>query len=377
MKIFIALYLISSYLCYASLDDEHFTTESKPLRITIVTDTYRPTINGVTIVLEETKKALEELGHYVTMITPQSFYSVPYLLDPAIRISITWPSTVSKMIEESKPDALHIATESTLGIMARIYANSNKLKFTSSYHTCIPEYLKIHLGVPLSWTYAILRWFHNSAIRTMVPTQSMRELLLSWNFNHIDLWSHGVDLETFTKSPNASPTLKIPEKTQPVFLYAGRVATEKNIEAFLDLDLPGTKWIVGDGPHLKTLKHKYESKNIYWAGMIRSRSELAHFYAAADVFVFPSKTDTFALVILEAMACGCPVAAYPVTGPIDILGDSPIGALDDDLGTACLKALTINRKAVRAYAEQFTWAKTTAQFLENLSINQTGKDKIA
>jgi glycosyltransferase involved in cell wall biosynthesis len=272
------------------------------------------------------------------------------------------------MIKESRPDALHIAVEGPLGWLARYYANSHNIKFTTSYHTCVPEYLKIYFGIPLSWGYSLLRYFHAPAIRTMVTTQSMKERLASKGFKHISIWSRGVDLKTFNPHPSTLPPLNLPLKTHPIFLYVGRIAPEKNIEAFLDLNLPGIKCVVGDGPYLALLKNKYRATNIYWVGKIQSRFELAHFYATADVFVFPSKTDTFGNVLLEAMACSLPVAAYPVTGPLDIIENASIGALDEDLRKACLKALTIDRKAVRTFAEKFTWKKTTEQFIGSLHI---------
>ncbi len=363
MNIFLLVFLIISI--YASTEEQEIPPNNlkTSLRITIITDCAPPKIGGVEILLDRLTNELEKKGHIVTLISPKDFYSIriPYSNH---HLSLTWPSTVTKLIEESNPDAVHVVATGILGLFTRSYGKSHK--YTASYHLSAPEYWQQNLHIPLSLGYEIFKWFLAPAVKTLVPSVSLRARLIEKGFKNTVLWSHGVDLETFTTSPSTPAPLSLPNKIGSAFLYVGRVVVNKNLEAFLELDLPGIKWVVGDGPQLEPLKRKYGSTNICWIGEISSRQELAHFYANADVFVLPSKAETFGLVLLEAMACGCPVAAYPVTGPIDILGDSPVGALDEHLGKACLKALTIDRKAVRNFAEQFTWEKTAGQFVKNL-----------
>jgi glycosyltransferase involved in cell wall biosynthesis len=238
------------------------------------------------------------------------------------------------------------------------------MSFTTAYHTRFPEYVAARLRIPLAWSYRILRRFHAPAARVMAPTPTVVADLEANGFRNAVLWSRGVDVETFNPTPSGPNPRDFLKETRPVFLYVGRVAVEKNVEAFLSLDLPGTKWVVGEGPCLAELKHRYGDR-VHWAGVLPQR-ELARYYAAADVFVFPSRTDTFGLVLLEAMACGLPVAAYPVTGPLDVIGDSGAGALEEDLREACLRALTIPRARVRAHAERFGWDVATQQFAANL-----------
>ncbi len=250
---------------------------------------------------------------------------------PPIRTSACpcWPATrPGRRIREYAPHALHIATEGPLGLAARRYALDNKLPFTTAYHTRFPEYVKARTGIPLGWTYRFLRWFHGPARAVMAPTPAVKSDLEAFGFNNVVLWSRGVDLDVFKMQDSHRLNSE-----HPIFLYVGRVAVEKNVEAFLQLDLPGSKWVVGDGPALAGLRAKYP--DAHYLGVMK-QPELAEVYAAADVFVFPSKTDTFGLVLLEAMACGLPVAAYPVTGPIDVLGDSPAGVMHEDLREACM-----------------------------------------
>ena len=237
---------------------------------------------------------------------------------------------------------------------ARAYAVKHGLPFTTAYHTRFPEYVKARSGIPLAVTYRFLRWFHGPSSAILVPTHVVKRDLEAWRFERVVLWSRGVDLELFKPGP-ALPN----DATPPVFLCVGRVAVEKNIEAFLALDLPGTKWVAGDGPLLAALKKKHP--DVRFTGVM-DQVELASLYNAASVFVFPSRTDTFGLVLLEAMACGCPVAAYPVTGPVDVIGNSPAGALDDDLRAACLRALKIDRAVARQHAERFSWEACSRQF---------------
>jgi len=265
-----------------------------------------------------------------------------------------------RRIRDFAPQAIHIATEGPLGIAARAYALRHRMPFTTAYHTRFPEYVRARSGLPLSVTYRFLRWFHGRAEAVMVPTEVVRRDLLANGFpaSKVVLWSRGVDLNIFKPGPAMPHDLE-----KPIFLCVGRVAIEKNIEAFLRLDLPGSKWVAGDGPALAKLKAEFPE--VRFTGVL-SQLELATLYNAADVFVFPSRTDTFGLVLLEAMACGCPVAAYPVTGPVDVIGDSPAGALDADLRTAALRALLIDRDVARKHAERFSWEACTRQFLSHL-----------
>jgi glycosyltransferase involved in cell wall biosynthesis len=265
---------------------------------------------------------------------------------------------VAKRIKDFAPDAIHIATEGPLGMAARSYALRHDLPFSTAYHTRFPEYVYARTRIPLAWTYRFLKWFHGPSLAVMAPTQVVKDDLEKYGFDNVVIWSRGVDLEIF--KPQDS---KVLNSAHPIFLYVGRVAVEKNINAFLEIDLPGSKWVVGDGPAMKEIKEKYPLVN--YLGVL-NQYQLAEVYAAADVFVFPSKTDTFGLVLLEAMACGLPVAAYPVTGPIDVLGDSSAGVMNEDLRTACLQALKIPREVARAHAEKFSWRVASEQFANHL-----------
>ena len=330
------------------------------MKILIVTDAWDPQVNGVVRTLKSTRRELENMGHNVDLLNPQEFRTVPCPTYPEIRLSIFPGRHVNQRIADARPDAIHIATEGPLGIAARRYAIRQGLPFTTAYHTRFPEYVKARIGVPLAITYRFLRWFHGKAQAVLVPTRVVKSDLEAAGFapERVVLWSRGVELDVFKPGPRAANDLH-----PPIFLYVGRVAVEKNIQAFLELDLPGSKWVAGEGPLLARLKLEYPG--VRFTGVL-NQIQLAEVYNAADVFVFPSRTDTFGLVLLEALACGCPVAAYPVTGPIDVIGDSPAGALDDDLENACLKALEIDRSTARAHAERYSWEACTRQFLAQL-----------
>ncbi|HJS32444.1 MAG TPA: glycosyltransferase family 1 protein [Alphaproteobacteria bacterium] len=328
------------------------------MRIVIVTDAWRPQVNGVVRTITQTKAELQAMGHTVRLITPAMFRTVPCPTYREIRLSLGAGRAVGAMIDAESPDAIHIATEGPLGWAARRHCLARGLPFTTAYHTRFPEYIAARFGVPLAWTYALLRRFHAPASCVMVPTPSVKRDLEARGFANVALWSRGVDLSIFR--PVGRDGLA---GERPIFLYVGRVAVEKNVAAFLALDLPGTKWVVGEGPQLGDLKRRYPE--VRYAGVL-PQSELAKAYAAADVFVFPSKTDTFGLVLLEALACGTPIAAYPVTGPIDVIGDSDAGALDDDLRAACLKALSLPRERARAHAERFSWSAAAEEFARHL-----------
>ncbi len=330
------------------------------MKILIVTDAWEPQVNGVVRTLKSTRRELEKMGHVVDLLTPLECRTIPCPTYPEIRLSILPKRHVAQRIRDSAPQAIHIATEGPLGLAARAYAIRSDLPFTTAYHTRFPEYVQARFGIPLSLTYRFLRWFHGKAQAVLVPTRVVKSDLELFGFapERVVLWSRGVELDLFRPGAAAPHDLQ-----KPIFLYVGRVAVEKNIEAFLKLDLPGSKWVAGEGPQLARLKA--EHPGVRFTGVL-DQTALAALYNAADVFVFPSRTDTFGLVLLEALACGCPVAAYPVTGPIDVIGDAPAGALDEDLRSAALRALTIDRKIARRHAERYSWEACTRQFLKHL-----------
>ena len=328
------------------------------MKVMIVTDAWSPQVNGVVRTLTTTRREMQAMGHQVDILSPLEFRTLPCPTYPDIRLSVLAGNAAQRRIRDYAPHALHIATEGPLGLAARRYAMRNGLPFTTAYHTRFPEYVKARTSIPLAWTYRFLRWFHDPARAVMAPTPAVKSDLESFGFNNVVLWSRGVDLDVFRMQ-----TSHRLDSEHPIFLYVGRVAVEKNVEAFLKLDLPGSKWVVGGGPALAGLRAKYP--DAHYLGVMQ-QPELAEVYAAADVFVFPSKTDTFGLVLLEAMACGLPVAAYPVTGPIDVLGDSPAGVMHEDLHQACMAALNIDRRSARAHAEKFSWRAATEQFVGHL-----------
>ncbi len=330
------------------------------MKVMIVTDAWSPQVNGVVRTLNTTRREMQAMGHEVDILSPQEFRTLPCPTYPDIRLSVLAGNAARKRIRDYAPDALHIATEGPLGLAARRHALDNNLPFTTAYHTRFPEYVKARTGIPLSWTYRFLRWFHRPARAVMAPTPAVKADLEAFGFTNVVLWSRGVDLDVFRMQDSHRL-----DTAHPIFLYVGRVAVEKNVEAFLKLDLPGSKWVVGDGPALAGLRARYH--DAHYLGVMK-QAELAEVYASADVFVFPSRTDTFGLVLLEALACGLPVAAYPVTGPIDVLGNSPAGALHEDLREACLAALAIDRRTARAHAEKFSWRAATEQFVGHLHL---------
>jgi glycosyltransferase involved in cell wall biosynthesis len=330
----------------------------RTVRILLVTDAWEPQVNGVVRTLKTTARELTSMGHEVRFLTPLEFRTLPCPTYPEIRLSLFPQGQVDRTIREFDPDVLHIATEGPLGMAARRFALRHDFPFTTAYHTRFPEYVHARFRLPLSWSYAWLRRFHGKSKAVMAPTQVVVDDLVANGFQNVRLWSRGVDGEIFRPQPS-----KRLDSEPPIFLYVGRVAVEKNVEAFLELDLPGSKWVVGTGPALERFRAKFPEAN--YLGVLE-REELARVYAAADVFVFPSRTDTFGLVLLEAMACGLPVAAYPVTGPRDVIGDSKAGVLHEDLRTACLKALELKREDALARARLFTWRAATEQFYGHL-----------
>lgn len=338
------------------------------MHILIVTDAWEPQVNGVVRTLKSTRRELERLGHTVDILSPLEFKTIPCPTYPDIQLSLRPKRRVIERIEAFKPDALHIATEGPLGLAARRWAVKHGFPFTTAYHTRFPEYVHARLRIPLAWTYRYLQWFHGPAEAIMAPTQVVKRDLEQVGFRNVVLWSRGVELDIFY--PRHVQRLGT---RPPIFLYVGRVAVEKNIEAFLELDLPGSKWVAGEGPALAALRAKYPKTN--FMGVL-NQHELADVYSSADVFVFPSKTDTFGLVLLEAMACGLPIAAYPVTGPLDVIGDAPAGALNHDLRQACLDALTLIREDALAHAQKFSWASATSQFINHLHPISRGKQSL-
>ena len=326
--------------------------------LAIVTDAWWPQVNGVVNTLMQTRAALTELGYRVTLLTPQDYTTLPCPSYPEIRLALRPSRKLHARLDELRPDHIHIATEGPLGLAARAFCLRRGLAFTSSYHTQFPEYIRKRLPVPLAVSYAFMRRFHNAAARTMVATSGQEEVLKHWRFRNIVRWTRGVDTALF--SPEERAQLDV---ARPVFTYTGRVAVEKNLEAFLSLDLPGTKCVIGDGPALRDLRERYP-KTLF-PGYKFGKDLVLHL-AAADVFVFPSRTDTFGLVMLEAMACGVPVAAFPVTGPVDVVTRGVTGILDEDLRKAALAALELDRGRCRAEALKHTWKESSRQFSDNL-----------
>ncbi|MGZ5937633.1 MAG: glycosyltransferase family 4 protein [Rhizomicrobium sp.] len=333
------------------------------LKILIVTDAWRPQVNGVVTTLEMLGRELSALGHEVRYATPEGRFTLPLPTYPEIRLAFFPRKGLEKLIREFAPDAVHISTEGTMGLSARAICVKHGIEFTTAFHTRFPDYVHARFPfVPASYIWRWEHWFHRSAIATMARTPSMKRELESHGFRHVRLWEGGVDVEHFR--PIADATLPYPK---PIFLYVGRVAIEKNIEAFLSLDLPGTKVVVGPGPARETLARKYP--NARFLGP-KSGEDLVRTYAASDVNVFPSLTDTFGLVMLEALACGTPVATFPHDVMKDVVGDCRAAALDEDLGAACQRALTLSRTEARAYALTHSCRASTQQFLGNLVVEQ-------
>lgn len=330
-------------------------------RITVVTDAWHPQVNGVVRSLENTIDELRRMGHEIMLVTPDRFRNIPLPSYPEIRIALTRYSTVEREIDKFQPSFVHIATEGPLGFYARKWCLKRGMPFSTSYHTRFPEYVSARLPLPQSLLYSVVRRFHNAGNVCMVATQSLESELTARGFRNLMRWTRGIDHSLYAPQPLEERPFGLP---RPIFLQVGRVAVEKNIPAFLELDLPGSKIVVGDGPDREKLEKAHP--DVLFTGS-KFGKELADAYAQADVFVFPSRTDTFGNVILEALACGVPVAAYPVTGPADILSGHPeAGALDEDLHTACLRALEASRPAARKLAESFTWEAATKQFLRNV-----------
>ncbi len=335
------------------------------LKIVIATDAWKPQVNGVVRSLETLGDILTGYGNEILYITPNDFKSVPMPSYPEIRLSLLPNRKAAKLINEFKPDAIHIATEGPIGRATRRFCKRRRYPFTTSFHTRFAEYANERWAFPVNWGYAVLKDFHKSGETMMVATAGMQDEMTARGFTNIKLWARGVDLDSFKPGDKSF----LDQHARPIFLYVGRIAVEKSIEDFLSLDLPGTKLVVGDGPQRDELEEKYP--DAVFVGP-KHGDELTQYYQASDVFVFPSRTDTFGLVNIEALACGVPVAAYPVRGPLDIIkGAAPgCGTLNEDLRQACLEALEhADPDACRAHAENFSWEAAARQFVSNLEVS--------
>lgn len=329
------------------------------MKILIATDAWQPQVNGVVRTLSAVTAGLAAAGHNPVVFGPDRYRTIPCPGYAAIRLAVGAGPALGGQLTAFAPQAVHIATEGPLGLAARRFCLKQDWPFTTAYHTRFPEYLQARCGLPLAWSYAALRRFHAPSRHVMVATETMRRELTGRGFGRIVAWTRGVDFGLFR--PGREPALELP---RPVFLYVGRVAVEKNLPAFLDLDLPGSKLVVGDGPSLPAMQRRYP--NVHFAGA-QSGEALVRHYAAADVMVLPSRTETFGLVMLEALACGVPVAAFPADAPRDVIGESGAGVLDDDLARAARAALAIPRERCLTHAATFSWEASTSQFLSHLA----------
>jgi glycosyltransferase involved in cell wall biosynthesis len=330
------------------------------MRILLATDAWRPQVNGVVRTLEEVTGRLIAAGHSVEIVSPDRFAGFAMPSYPEIRLSLVRAGSLRKIITAFEPDQIHIATEGPLGLAARRACLQLPRPFTTSYHTRFPEYLRERLPAPLAWSYAFMRWFHNAGAACLVATPSIAAILREHGFKTVVTWTRGIDRELFHQRPGDN-LAQASGWSRPVFMNVGRISIEKNLEAFLALDLPGTKVVVGDGPRRAALERKYP--DAVFTG-VKTGEELARHYASADVFVFPSLTDTFGNVLLEALASGVPVAAFPVPGPLDVIGNSGAGVLDADLRKAALAALHVPQELALAHARRFDWDECVRIFVE-------------
>jgi len=336
------------------------------VKILVVTDAWKPQVNGVVRTLESVRRELAAMGHHVHLATPRDHQTIPLPTYPEIRLAMLPRRKVEAAIDQFAPDALHIATEGPLGVTARAICMKRQLPFTTSLTTRFPEYLHLRMPLVPAWlAYAALRLFHSPAHVTMVSTELFIRELKAKGFEKVRLWTRGVDVQHFRPVQKAGLLVFRRQLRPPVFLYVGRLAVEKNIEAFLSLDLPGTKLIAGDGPQRAQLQKRYPKA--VFVGQ-KTGDDLVACYNAADVFVFPSRTDTYGLTMLEALACGVPVAAYPVQAPLAVIGDTNAGCLHEDLRIACLNALSIPRESCRNVALRHSWRASAEQFIGNLAV---------
>lgn len=328
------------------------------MRVLIATDAWPPQVNGVVRTLTSLQRSARGLGVSIEFLSPDGFPTVPVPTYPGLRLAVPSRRRITRLIEAAKPDAIHIATEGPIGHSVRAYCVRRGRPFTTSYTTRFPEYISARAPIPESWIYAVLRRFHAAATVTMVATPSLLSELRERGFSNLGMWTRGVDTEQFRPDRAVDPGFP-----RPVFVCLGRVAVEKNLDAFLSLDLPGTKVVIGKGPMEAELKRRFPEAK--FLGQLENGTLAAHL-AAADVFVFPSRTDTFGVVQLEALASGVPIAAFPVTGPRDVISDHPIGVLNEDLRAACLGALQISREACRAFALRHSWENSARQFIAHV-----------
>ena len=329
------------------------------MRVLIATDAWHPQVNGVVRTLTSLARSARSMGVTVDFLSPEGFPSIPVPTYPGLRLALPGRREIGRRIEQARPDAIHIATEGPIGYMARAYCMKHGFTFTTSYTTRFPEYISARVAIPESWSYALLRRFHSTATVTMVSTPSLMTELMQRGFRKLGMWTRGVDTELF--NPERAIDLGFP---RPIFITVGRIAIEKNLEAFLSLDLPGSKVVIGNGPQEAELRRRFP--NAKFLGQLDDTILAAHL-GAADAFVFPSRTDTFGVVQLEALACGVPIAAFPITGPKDVVANNPIGVLHDDLRTACMGALQISREACRAFALTRSWENSARQFIGHLN----------
>jgi glycosyltransferase involved in cell wall biosynthesis len=328
------------------------------MRILIATDAWYPQVNGVVHTLVSVAQALERMGVEVSFLTPDGIPSIPLPTYPDIRLALPSARAIARRIDAVAPDVIHIATEGPIGHLVRRHCLKHRRGFTTSFHTRFADYAAARWPIPRSLSWSWLRWFHNAGRVTMASTDSLTQELMARGFRKLGRWPRGVDTNLF--QPRTGSDLGLP---RPVFLTVGRLAVEKNIEAFLALDLPGSKVVVGDGPARQDLAQRYPSAVFLGT---KKGHELAHVYASADVFVFPSRTDTFGLVLLEALASGLPIAGFPVDSNRDVIAGAPVAVLDDDLRSACLQSLNLSRAACRSYAKTMTWDESARCFLNNL-----------
>ena len=331
------------------------------MRIAIVTDAWAPQVNGVVRTLQSVRAELERMGQKVLVISPDLYSSVPCPTYPEIRLAIAGKRSVGERIAAFGAEAVHLATEGPLCLAARRWCQERRRPFTTAYHTQFPDYVAQRTGLPAAWFWRYIRWFHGPAEAVMVSTPSIRRTLVAHGIDHLRNWGRGVDLAQFT--PGAPPPDLFAHLPRPIMLSVGRIAVEKNLTAFLDSAHPGSKVVVGDGPARAELERRYP--HAHFLGPMSGRA-LAGAYAGADVFVFPSRTDTFGLVMIEALACGTPVAAHPVSGPIDVLMPD-VGAMREQLDDAIAEALARDRSACAAYGQSFSWEASARQFLEALA----------
>lgn len=335
------------------------------MKILIVTDAWLPQVNGVVTTLVELARELQTMGHEVVVIQPGRFHTRPCPGYAGLQIAWFPGRRLRELMQVAEPDAIHIATEGPLGWAARRYCLRRKLAFTTAFHTKFPEIAHAAWRLPVSWGYALLRWFHRPSRGVMVPTQGVLDMLRGRGFGQLRAWTHGVDTRQFALADPPTVYAPLGPLAHPVSLFVGHLSHEKNLDAFLRLDVPGSKVVCGVGPLASALRQRYP--NVHWLGVL-PRHELAQVYAAADVFVFPSRSETFGLVMLEAMACGVPVAAYPVDGPLQVVGHGGAGALREDLGQAWRDALKVKRHEARDRALHFGWGRAAALFVAHLSV---------